>query len=253
MSIPKTIHYCWLSDDPMPEKLARCVASWREHCPDYEIINWNFERLGDVCPPWVYQAFEAKKYAFAADWIRAYVMYNFGGIYLDSDVEILKPLDPLLDHRYVFGYEYMPTPSMEAAVLFAEPRLPFFKHLLAYYDGREFIKPDGTLDTYPLPQIIGDICRREGFRFVSVGSPEEIDDRCPDSDLQMVPCEYLSPKNHTDYRIYATPRSFTIHHFAGTWLPPRKKAWRAFKENNQWLMRIARFVKYKVFRRPVSR
>lgn len=246
MSIPRVIHYCWLSDDPLPPKLAACVASWHEKCPDYEIINWNFERLGDVCPPWVHQAFEARKYAFAADWVRAYVLYNFGGIYLDSDVEIVRPFDDLLHNRYVFSFEHHAEEFMEAAVLLAEPGMPFFRDLLAYYHGRNFMKPDGTPDTYPLPMIITDICR-DRYRFVSVADPQELTRRqkeaTPDEadrDLLILPSEYFSPKSAKDYRVYATERTYAIHHFEGTWLPRRERLMRKLKAAFPGLRRLLR-------------
>ena len=86
--IPKQIHLCWLSGDPYPAKIEKCLASWKKHLPDYEVVLWDTERFDLESVPWVKQAFEAKKYAFAADYIRFYALYNYGGIYLDSDVEV---------------------------------------------------------------------------------------------------------------------------------------------------------------------
>lgn len=98
--IPKKIHYCWLSNDPYPEKIEKCINSWKEKLPDYEIIKWDLNRFPLEKSLWVKQAYEARKYAFAADYIRLYALATEGGIYLDSDVEVLKSFDDLLDFPY---------------------------------------------------------------------------------------------------------------------------------------------------------
>ncbi len=216
--IPKVIHYCWLSNDPLPQKLANCIETWKKYCPDYEILNWNFERLGNHCPIWVKQAFETKKYAFAADWVRAFVLYNYGGIYLDSDVEILKPLDNLLDNAYVLSFEANSHETIEAAVMMAAPGMPFFKDLLSYYDGRRFKRQDGTLDTYPLPRIINEICKKK-YHLKSIKSPAGYKLINGDENIiNVLPAEYFSPKSLTTGKISLTDNTYTIHHFAGSWL-----------------------------------
>ena len=116
--IPKIIHLCWLSGDKYPAKIAKCIASWKKNLPDYEIMLWDTKRFDLNSSNWVKQAFEAKKYAFAADYIRFYALYNYGGVYLDSDVEVLKSFNPLLDLPYFVGAVQPGTP--EAAIMGAE-------------------------------------------------------------------------------------------------------------------------------------
>ena len=94
--IPKIIHYCWLSDDPVPSDLQKYMRTWKEKLPDYEFMKWDFNRFDKQSSKWVAQAFDNKKYAFAADYIRLYALYNYGGIYLDMDVEVLKSYNPFL-------------------------------------------------------------------------------------------------------------------------------------------------------------
>ena len=84
--IPKIIHYCWLSNDKIPQNLQQCMVSWKEKLPDYKFIKWDFSRFDKECSPWVKEAFEHKKYAFACDFIRLYAVYNYGGIYMDMDI-----------------------------------------------------------------------------------------------------------------------------------------------------------------------
>ena len=103
--IPKIIHYCWLSDDPIPGKLQRCMDSWKRALPDYEVVRWNFERFPRGTSKWVDEAFENKKFAFAADYIRLFALYNYGGIYLDMDVEVVKPFDPFLQLDTMLCFE----------------------------------------------------------------------------------------------------------------------------------------------------
>jgi len=103
--IPKIIHYCWLSDDPVPEKLQNFMKSWKKYLPDYEFMKWDFKRFPKDKCAWVSEAFDNKKYAFAADYIRIYALYNYGGIYLDMDVEVLKSFDDLLSLPYFLCYE----------------------------------------------------------------------------------------------------------------------------------------------------
>ena len=150
--IPKQIHLCWLSGDPYPAKIEKCLASWKKFLPDYEVVLWDTKRFDLDAVPWVKQAFEAKKYAFAADYIRFYALYNYGGIYLDSDVEVLRSFDPLLDLPYFAGAETAGT--IEAAVLGAEKGCDWIKQCLDYYEGRSFIREDGSYDIRMLPEIM---------------------------------------------------------------------------------------------------
>ena len=116
--IPKVIHYCWLSGDPIPEKLQRCMDSWKKFLPDYEFVLWDLERFDIKTSQWVKEAFEARKYAFAADYIRLYAVYNYGGIYMDMDVEVVRPFDDLLASPYILGLES--EKGVEAGVFGAE-------------------------------------------------------------------------------------------------------------------------------------
>ena len=103
--IPKIIHYCWLSGEPIPWQLQICMASWKKYLPEYEFMMWDTQRFDINSLLWTKQAFEAKKYAFAADYIRLYAVYTYGGIYLDMDVEVRHPFDFLLDEDCMLGYE----------------------------------------------------------------------------------------------------------------------------------------------------
>lgn len=101
--IPKIIHYCWLSNDPIPSNIQHYMDSWKKYLPDYEFIHWNFDKFDKSSSRWVSEAFDNKKYAFAADYIRLYALYHYGGIYLDMDVEVLKSFNPFLSLQTMYN------------------------------------------------------------------------------------------------------------------------------------------------------
>lgn len=132
MSIPKKIHYVWMGRQDKPKAIKKCMKTWEKYLKDYEIIEWNEDNFDINSHPFVKRAYEAKKWAFVSDYVRAYAIYNQGGIYLDTDVFVLDKLDSLLDNRAFVGYE---TPNYPFTAVFgAEPKHPFIKKMLDYYD-----------------------------------------------------------------------------------------------------------------------
>lgn len=139
--IPKIIHYCWLSNEPFPDDVQKCMDTWRKHLPDYEFKLWNFSCFDIESSQWVKEAFMYRKYAFAADYIRIFALYNYGGIYLDTDVEVLKSYNDLLELPYFIGLEKSKDEgevSIEAATMGFEKGHPLLKDILGYYDKRKF-------------------------------------------------------------------------------------------------------------------
>ncbi|RRD80598.1 glycosyl transferase [Alloprevotella sp. OH1205_COT-284] len=217
--IPPKIHYCWLSDDPLPPKLQHCIDSWRRFLPDYEIIRWDLKRFPLEKNIWVRQAFERRKYAFAADYIRLYALVTEGGIYLDSDVEVIKSFDTLLHLPYFVCKENSPQ-GLEAAVLGAEPETPWLKVCLNYYTGKAFVEANGHENTKVLPRILKE-CVEKMFKIEYILSPKDFDD--DDSCVYVLPYDYFSPKNYVTKKLQVTSNTYSIHHFAGTWVPLWKK------------------------------
>ena len=130
--IPKIIHYCWLSNDPYPEEIQRCINSWKKYLPEYEFIKWNFDRFSKEKSKWVSQAFDNKKYAFAADFIRLYAVYNYGGIYLDTDVEVVKPFDEFLNCQTMISWQDGNN-GLEVAAFGAAKGEQWLQDCLSYY------------------------------------------------------------------------------------------------------------------------
>ncbi len=144
--IPKIIHYCWLSGQEYPQDVKNNIASWKAILPDYEFMLWDWERSETLKCVWIQQALENKKYAFAADFIRLYAVYTYGGIYLDSDVEVLKSFDDLLNLPYFIGAEYNINKRIEAAVFGSEKKTKWLLISMEYYNNRPFVKEDGNFD-----------------------------------------------------------------------------------------------------------
>lgn len=193
--IPKRIHYCWLGDDPYPEKIQYCIDSWKKILPDYELILWDRQRFDIDSVPWVREAFDAKKYAFAADYIRCYALYTMGGIYLDSDVEVLRRYDDLLDKPYFLGYEWGGE-RIEAATMGAEAGHPLYADMLRYYEGRHFATEQG-LDTLPMPRIMQQVIAQGDYK------------------LDIKSSDYFSPKH--DEQVFLTENTYSIHHYTASW------------------------------------
>ena len=103
--IPKKIHYCWFGGNPLPKETVEYIKSWKKYCPDYEIIEWNESNFDINRNLYIKQAYEAKKYAFVSDYVRVFALYKYGGIYLDTDVEVFKDFNDLLDNESFWGFE----------------------------------------------------------------------------------------------------------------------------------------------------
>lgn len=219
--IPKIIHYCWLSGDPVPAKLQKCMESWKKHLPDYEIMLWNFDRFPKDQSAWVAQAFDNRKYAFAADYIRLYALYKYGGIYLDMDVEVLKTFDPLLQLHTMLCWQ-KGADGLEVATFGAKKGAAWIADCLSYYDGRNFAMPDGTLSTTPLPNIVEDTLRKKGYKFAdchTIDDAKNVENQNESHTLPVLDDCFFSPRSYDDAQMHITADTYSIHHFAGTWLP----------------------------------
>lgn len=194
--IPKIIHYCWLSGDPYPELVSQCINSWKQCLPDYEFILWDTHRININSNKWLQQAYENKKYAFAADYIRFYALYHYGGIYLDADVEVLKSFDGLLGLKQFIGEEA--GGDAEAAVIGAERGLPWVRKCLDYYSEREFVKSNGKFDVRPVPLLVSDVLHEYS--------------------IELKPFYYFSPKDYNIRKICLTADTYCVHHFDGKWV-----------------------------------
>ncbi len=226
--IPKIIHLCWLSGDSYPPKIEKCLKSWKRYLPDYEVCLWDTNRFDLESSLWVKQAFENKKYAFAADYIRFYALYHFGGIYMDSDVEVIKPFDDFLNLPYFIGAEKAGTP--EAAIIGAEKGCDWIKQCLDYYDNRSFIKEDGSLDIRKLPEIMNEqIIQLKPIRVLSLDESKEIRTYDFSKEVLVFNDAYFSPKVFDSREVELTPYTYAIHHYQNSWFSPKAKVYYRFR------------------------
>ena len=171
---------------------------------DYEFVLWDKNRFDVESVLWVKEAYYQKKYAFAADYIRLYAVYNYGGIYLDTDVEILKKFDDLLQCHQMFGYEGEERQGIEAGCFGAEKNDNFIGYCLEHYRNRHFLKKDGSMDTETLPMIMQSAMLQNPGLFV-------------------YPWCYFTAKNQETGKVVKNSFTYAIHHFAGSWLSEYEK------------------------------
>ena len=215
--IPKIIHYCWFGGNPIPEKDQKCIDSWKKYCPDYKIIRWDESNYDITKNHYMKEAYDAKKWGFVPDYARLDIIYENGGIYLDTDVELVKNLDDLFENHGFMGFEdhKCVNPGLGFG---AEKNSPMIKNIMdSIYESRHFIKEDGSSDLTPSPQI-------NTYYLVSKGL--SITDQMQNiNGLTIYPTEYFCPKSFVTGNIVLTKNSYSIHHFNMSWINSFDKKW----------------------------
>lgn len=209
--IPKVIHYCWFGRNPKPALFQRCIASWKKHCPDYEIIEWNEDNFDLDCCDYVREAYDAKKWAFVTDYARLKIVCDQGGIYLDADVEVIRPFDDLLGDAAFFGLE--DTGSIATGLGFgAEVGNPVVGAMLRDYDGVHFRREDGGFDMTTCPV--------RNTASIAHLLPEELPQnqiiRIPGAVIY--PPEWFCPLSADGSQMRKTANTHSIHWYSATWL-----------------------------------
>ena len=205
--IPKILHYCWFGRNPKSELIQKCMESWKVYCPDYEIIEWNEDNFDLNSNKFAKQAYDCKRWAFVSDYVRLWVLKNYGGVYVDTDLEILKPIDKFLAHRAFSGFQ--DTPRVPTAIMGAEKNHPWIEALLSYYDDLDFIKEDGTHMDDPNTYFMTEMTC-EMYPLKINNSLQSL----PDG-LWMYPNDVFCPT--WNIVCLTTENTHTIHHFTGTW------------------------------------
>jgi len=221
--IPKIIHYCWLSEDPMPQELIKCVDTWHKYLKGYWVIKWDFSIFHKGKSRWVDQAFEKRKYAFAADYIRLYALYHHGGIYLDSDVEVLKSFDAFLELDDMICYENSPRKGLEVAAIGVSKNRKWVKQCLDYYSDKSFDLGNGILDTKVMPEVVKDILFHQNWILHDVNSIHDAHGVDTSTEIAVFPHEFFSPKSYETGEMGITDNTYSIHHFAASWYGIKEK------------------------------
>lgn len=209
--IPKIIHYCWFGYSEKPIEVIRYIQEWKELNPDFTIKEWNEENFDINMMPFIKQAYSKRKYAFVSDVARLYALISEGGIYLDTDVILLKPFgDELLCNASFCGFEHSQKYKVGTAVIGTIPDFPLWKELFEMYKGMDFIK-NGKMQITPNVEYLTN-------RLLSQGLCQDNKQQTVDG-VTVYPCEYFSPKSYVSKRIHKTDKTIAIHNFSATWKP----------------------------------
>ncbi len=208
--IPKIIHAMWFSGDPMPELYRRCLNSWKKYAPDYEIKIWNLETYKPGHCLFFEQAIEHRNWAFASDYARADLLRRYGGIYMDLDVEMLRPIDDLLYNDAYMSFESLDRIECGSG-MGARPGHPIIQEICESYENRPYLKADGTWDNSTCPVRYTQVIERHGLK--KDGGFQQVED------ITVYPFEVLTGKSFDTGIIYNTELSYTVHHHNGSWIP----------------------------------
>lgn len=214
--IPKVIHYCWFGSGEIPEKDKKCIESWKKYCPDYKIIQWNEHNYDINKNVYMKEAYEAQKWGFVPDFARLDIIYQNGGIYLDTDVEVVRNLDELLKNHAYFGFEEGEFINPGSG-FGAEAYHPGIKKLMSIYQDRHFKKEDGSYDTTPSPVLHRDKLKELGMQLNDKKQVVE--------DITLYPTEYFSPFRYYTGLLITTDKTFSIHRYNMSWVDKISRKW----------------------------
>lgn len=219
--IPKIIHYCWFGGNPLPEMALKCIASWKYFFPDYEIKEWNESNFDVNSIPYTAEAYKLKKYAFVSDYARFLILYKYGGVYFDTDVEVIRHMDDIIEKGPFMGCENDPeggdatiavNPGLGLGVT---PGLGLFKEILEYYKNLSFYKEDGTQNTTTIVAYTTEILFAHGLK--NIGDIQIVDG------IFIYPKDYFCPKDYYTNELIITSNTRSIHHYSATWLTGWKR------------------------------
>lgn len=208
--IEKKIHYCWFGGKPLPKEAKKCIDSWKKYFPDFEIIEWNENNFNINYNKYTSEAYKNRKYAYVADVARLYVIYNYGGVYFDVDVEVIKNYKDIIKNEAFFGLEkegYLNTGLGFGAI----KKSQIVKQLLDDYKDRDFVTQDGKLNLIPCPEINSKIFLKNGFDLKN--KIQTI------NNITIYPTEYFNPLEDSTGKIKKTKNTHSIHWYAKSWVP----------------------------------
>lgn len=208
--IPKKIHYCWFGRGEKPELAKRCIASWKKYFPDFEIREWNEDNCDYLSIPFMAEAYQAKKYAFVSDVMRLMIVEKYGGIYFDTDVEVIRDFSPLLQDEGAIGFENDQYVN-SGQVLISVPHHKVIQSMIDEYKRIHFILPDGTLNPVGCPHLNTQVMAQ--FGLTCNGMEQKVEG------IHVYPSEYFNPLDSSTRQLNITPNSYSIHWYSQSWLP----------------------------------
>ena len=237
--IPKVIHYCWFGRNQLPASALKCIESWKKYLPEYEIKEWNEDNFDVNIIPYTAEAYRLKKYAFVSDYARFWILYKYGGLYFDTDVEVIKPMDDIIARGPFMGCENMAQPGATPTQLGVapglglgvnpglglgvnpglglgvNPGLGLYREILDSYKSRHYQLPDGTCSKETVVTITTEILCRKGLK--NINEPQEI------NGVWIYPVDYFCPLSRSTGIMNITKNTYSIHLYDGTWLSPKQK------------------------------
>lgn len=207
--IPKKIHYCWFGGKPLTDEVRKCINSWREICPDYEIIRWDEKNFDVFENNYCREAYGERKWAFVSDYARLKILYENGGIYMDTDVEVIKSYDSLLSNKVFCCFE--DNNNVSIGTFGAEKGNNFVKKLLDKYENRTFIKDNKELDMTTNLKIATELLVNQ-YSLLLNGNFQILR-----NEITIYPKEYFIAKNYKTGEYTITDDTYAIHHYNGSW------------------------------------
>ncbi|MEG1506298.1 MAG: glycosyltransferase [Bacilli bacterium] len=207
--IPKIIHYIWFGQTKLPRLTQKCLESWEKYLPDYKIMRWDESNFDLNTNNFVREAYDNKKWAFVSDYVRLHALKEYGGIYMDTDVEVVKNLDEFLHLHAFSGFEN--NKDVTTAVIGSEKNGKWINEIIKYYERRHFVKKDNSLDCTANPIIITNITNKM-FNLDCKNSYQDL------GEITFFPKDYFCPLSIEGLKHTFTKNTHTIHHFSGSWL-----------------------------------
>lgn len=218
--IPKIIHYCWFGHNPLPPLAKKCITSWKKYLPDYEIIEWNEDNFDVNGIHYTKEAYQAGKYAFVSDYARFWILYHYGGLYFDTDVEVIKPIDNIISKGPFMGREIFQYESGDdinpGLGIGATSGMDIFKEILNVYKTKRFYNNDGTLNLTTVVTVTTKILSNHEKHQLDNGVFQI-------GGINIYPTEYFCPKNYYTGEIIITPNTVAIHHYDASWKSNKDK------------------------------
>lgn len=230
--IARIIHYCWFGGKPLPTSAQKYIDSWRRHFPEYEVREWNEENFDVNIIPYTRDAYAAKKYAFVSDYVRFWALYHYGGLYFDTDVEVIRPLDDIINKGAFMGFEVDDArrkdllPSVAPGLgLGTEAGHPLYAEILKRFEQLSYYMPDGSRNTFTMVPLVTQLLKEKGL---------VLEDRLQTvADVTVYPNEYFNPFDDITGIMRTTTNTRTIHWYAKTWTD----------NNRPWLVKLKRWVR----------
>lgn len=223
--IPKIIHYCWFGGKDKPKEVLRCITSWKKYCPDYQIKEWNETNFNIHSCRYTEEAYQNKKWAFVSDVARVHALCTEGGIYMDTDVEVIRPLNELLSYKGFLGFEG--TQWIATNIIGAEKENIILTQFLKAYQHKSFVQQDGSLDlTTNVEELTALLTQKYALK---LNGKRQIA-----GDFEIFPTDHFSPYDYITGKLNSTYNTYTIHWFSQTWIP--RNPWK--KKIMQWYHRL---------------